>query len=77
MKALGFSVDPALAEEYEHIAAYQGTSKSELFRQMVAVYREKLEEEEFFRLQRKMANRVRKKGILTEKEIEHLVFEDR
>ena len=44
---------------------------------MVATYQAKLEEEEFFRLQRKMAQRAQKQGILTEKEVERIVFEDR
>jgi hypothetical protein len=76
-KVLGFSVAPELAEEYEQLAARQGASKSELFRQMVATYQAKLEEEEFFRLQRKMARRAQKQGIFTEKEVERIVFEDR
>src|SRR5262249_19012329 len=76
-KVLGFSVAPELAEEYEQLAARQGTSKSELFRQMVATYQAKLEKEEFFRLQRKMAQRAQKQGICTDKEVERIVFEDR
>ncbi len=76
-KVLGFSVAPELAEEYEQLAARRGTSKSELFRQMVVTYQAKLEEEEFFRLQRKMARRAQKQGIFTEREVERIVFEDR
>ena len=34
-------------------------------------------EEEFFRLQRRMARRARAKGILTERQVERLVFQDR
>jgi len=44
---------------------------------MVETYKARLEEEEFFRLQKRMARRARKKGIFTEKEVERLVFEDR
>ena len=36
-----------------------------------------LEEEEFFRLQSKMARRARKKGIFTERQVERIVFEGR
>ena len=74
---LGFSVAPDIAQEYEQLAERQRKSKSELFRQMVETYKAKLEEEEFLRLQRKMARRARKKRIFTEKEVERLVFEDR
>ena len=76
-RVLGFSVAPEIAEEYEQLAERQRKSKSELFRQMVENYKAKLEEEEFFRLQRKMARRARKKGVFTEKEVERIVFEDR
>lgn len=76
-RVLGFSVAPDIAEEYEQLAERQRKTKSELFRQMVEAYKAKLEEEEFFRLQRKMARRARKKGVFTEKEVEKLVFEDR
>lgn len=76
-RVLGFSVAPEIAEEYEELAERQRKTKSELFRQMVEAYKARLEEEEFFRLQRKMARRARKKGVFTEKEVEKLVFEDR
>ena len=52
-------------------------SKSELFRQMVANYKAKLDEEEFFRLQARMARCAQKNRIFTEKEVEKIVFEDR
>lgn len=74
---LGFSVNPELAREYERLAEREGTSKSELFRRMIECYKTEREEEEFFKLQRRMARRARKAGILTEKEVERIVFEDR
>lgn len=76
-RVLGFSVAPDIAEEYEQLAERQRKTKSELFRQMVEAYKARLEEEEFFRLQKKMARRAQKKGVFTEKEVERLVFEDR
>ncbi len=76
-KVLGFSVAPEIAEEYEQLASRSGKSKSELFRQMVETYKAKLEEQEFFRLQEKMARRARSKGGFTEKQVEQIVFEDR
>lgn len=76
-RILGFSVAPEIADEYEQLAERQKKTKSELFRQMVENYKAKLEEEEFFHLQKRMARRARKKGVFTEKEVERLVFEDR
>ncbi len=74
---IGFSVSPRIAKEYEKLTARQGTTKSELFRRMVETYKDALEEQEFYQLQRKMARRARKRGVFTEKEVERIVFEDR
>jgi hypothetical protein len=74
---LGFSVSPELAEEYEKLAVQEGTTKSELFRRMIQSYKTRLEDEEFFRVQRRMASRVRKEKALTEREVERIVCEDR
>ncbi len=74
---LGFSVSPALAKEYEEIAEREGTTKSDLFRRMVNTYKAEREEQEFFELQRKMARRTSKIEVLTEEDVERLVFEDR
>ena len=76
-KVIGFSVTPEIAEECAQLALRQGVNKSELFRQMVVAYKDKLEEEEFFQLQRKMTRRARGKGVFTEKEVERIVFEGR
>ena len=76
-KIVGFSISPELAIEYQQLTARAKTSKSELFRRMVETYKAKLEEDEFFLLQNKMARRARKKGVFTEKEVERIVFEDR
>jgi hypothetical protein len=74
---LGFSVSPALAKEYEQIAEREGTTKSDLFRRMVNTYKAEREEQEFFALQRKMARRTRQTGVLTEEDVERIIFEDR
>jgi len=76
-KVVGFSISPELAIEYEQLTARAKTSKSELFRRMVETYKTKLEEEEFFLVQKKMARRAQKKGVFTEREVERIVFEDR
>jgi hypothetical protein len=74
---LGFSVNPEIAAEYEQLTARQKTTKSELFRRMVASYKDRLVEDEFFALQRKMARRARRRGPLTEEEVARIVFKDR
>jgi len=66
-----------LAQEYERLAKREGRSKSELFREMIAAYKARRAEEEFFRLQRRMARRARAKGIFTERQVERLVFQHR
>ena len=76
-RVLGFSVPPDVASEYERLAARERRTKSDLFREMIAVYKAKREEEEFFRLQSRMARRARGQGVLTERDVERLVFEDR
>lgn len=76
-KVVGFSISPALAIEYEQLTARAKTTKSELFRRMVETYKAKLEEDEFFRIQKKMAGKARKKGVFTEREVERIVFENR
>ena len=76
-KVLGFSVAPEIAEEVEAIARREGKTKSELFREMLAIYRAKQEEAELLRLQGRMARRARRDAPFTEKEIDKIVFEDR
>lgn len=76
-RVLGFSVSPEVAKEYSRLTTEAGTTKSELFRRMVAAYKATQEEEEFFRLQRRMAGRLQKRRPLTEKDIDRIVFEDR
>lgn len=74
---LGFSVSPELAKEYERLAEREGTTKSDLFRRMIETYKAERAEQEFFALQRKMARQARKAGILTEEDVERIVFENR
>jgi metal-responsive CopG/Arc/MetJ family transcriptional regulator len=76
-RVVGFSVPPAVADEYERLAKREGRSKSELFREMIAAYKVKREEEEFLRLQARMSKRARARGVLTEKDVERLVVDDR
>jgi len=74
---LGFSVPPELAQEYERMAKQEKKTKSELFRDMIKLYKQYCEEKEFYRLQAQMAERARKLGIRTEKDVERLIQEAR
>lgn len=75
--AVTISLPPEIAEDYQKIADREAKNKSQLFRDMFSLYREKVLEREFFDLQRYGAKKAREKGILTEKDVEKIVFEDR
>jgi len=71
------SVPPDLARKFEKLAKAEAKNKSQLFRDMFRAYQQQRLEEEFFELQRYGAKQARKKGILTEADVEALVFQDR
>jgi len=71
------SLSPEVAEEYEKLARKEAKNKSQLFREMFQLYKKFVLEQEFFELQRYGATLAREKGILTEEDVERLVFEDR
>jgi hypothetical protein len=75
--AVTISLPPEIAKDYERIADQEAKNKSQLFRDMFSLYREKALEREFFDLQGYGAKRAREKGILTEKDVERIVFEGR
>ncbi len=75
--AVTISLPPDIAKDYEKIAEQEAKNKSQLFRDMFSLYREKTLEREFYDLQRYGASRAREKGILTEKDVERIVFEGR
>jgi predicted DNA-binding protein len=74
-RLLAVSLPPDLAKDYEALAKELGKNKSELFREMFAVYQAVREEQELYRLQRNMTRQAGRR--FTEKEIEKIVFEDR
>jgi len=76
-RVVGFSVAPEIAEEYERLAARLKLSRSELFREMIEAYKVRLDEEDFFRLQRRMTRRVGKRGRFTEAMVARIVFAGR
>jgi metal-responsive CopG/Arc/MetJ family transcriptional regulator len=75
--AVTISLPPEIAQDYERIANREAKNKSQLFRDMFSLYREKILEREFFDLQRYGAKMARGKGILTEKDVEKIVFKGR
>lgn len=71
------SVPSDLATQFEKLAKEEAKNKSQLFRDMFATYRQRKGEEEFFALQRYGVKQARKKGVLTENDVEALVFQGR
>ena len=74
---LTVSLPPELAREFDKLAKGESKNKSQLFREMFRTYQQRRVEQEFFELQRYGALQARKKGILTEADVEALVFQDR
>lgn len=74
---IGFSVPPELAAEVEHMARAEGRTKSELFREMVRVYRRERELLVFEDLAAHGRAKARDAGALTEEDIERLIHEAR
>ncbi len=74
---IGFSVPPETAERVERIAAREGRSKSELFRDMVRVYSEQRELEVFEELAEYGAAKAAEFGVRTEADVERVIAEAR
>ena len=74
---LTVSLPPELAREFDKLAKDETKNKSQLFREMFRTYQQRRVEQEFLELQRYGARQARKKGILTEADVEALVFQDR
>jgi hypothetical protein len=76
-KVLAVSVPPEAAAEFDRLAGAEGRNKSELFREMLRVYRAYRETGTFESLQRYGAARARHLGILDERDVERLIEEAR
>ena len=76
-RVLSVSVPPQDAEDFERMAEREGRNRSELFREMLAVYRTYLETRTFESLQRYGAAQGTRRGITSEKDIERLIRESR
>jgi metal-responsive CopG/Arc/MetJ family transcriptional regulator len=74
---LTVSLPPSLAKEFERLSKDEAKNKSQLFREMFRAYQQRRREQEFHELQRYGARQARKKGLLTEDDVEALVFRDR
>lgn len=72
-KVLAVSLPPDSAKEFDRIAKEEGRNKSELFREMLRVYRVWRETQRFETLQRYFAARAREQGISTEEDVERLI----
>ena len=76
-KVLAVSVSPEAAEEFDRLASAEGRNKSELFREMLRVYRIYRDVGTFESLQRHGAARARQLGIRDERDVERLIEEAR
>ncbi len=71
------SIPPEIAEDYEKIAGREAKSRSQLFRDMFLLYKERASQKEYFELQRYGSRKARGKRNLTARDLEKIVFEDR
>lgn len=71
------SVPAELAARFEKLAKREAKNKSQLFRDMFGTYERQRREDEFLALQRYGARQARKKGVLTEADVERLVLQGR
>jgi len=76
-KVLAVSVPPQAARDFDRIADQEGRNKSELFREMLRVYRAYRETRTFESLQRYGAGEARRRGIRDERDVERLIQEAR
>jgi metal-responsive CopG/Arc/MetJ family transcriptional regulator len=76
-QVIAVSVPPESAEDFERIAKDEGRNKSELFREMLRVYRAHRETGLFESIQRYGASRARTLGVHDERDVERLIHEAR
>lgn len=76
-KVLAVSVPPDTARDFEQLAEQEGRNKSELFREMLRIYRSYQETGRFETLQRYGAAQARALGVTTEQDVERLIEQAR
>jgi metal-responsive CopG/Arc/MetJ family transcriptional regulator len=75
--AVTISMPQDMAEDYDKLARRLAKNRSVLFREMFLTYKRQAMKKEFRELQKYGADLARKKGFLTEADVEKLVFEGR
>ncbi|MDZ7695655.1 MAG: ribbon-helix-helix domain-containing protein [Deltaproteobacteria bacterium] len=75
--ALTISMPQDMAEEYDRLAKKLAKNRSVLFREMFLAFKKQQLKEEFRELQAYGAGLAQQKGVLTESDVERLVFEGR
>lgn len=76
-RVLTVSLPPDSAADFEKIAKEEGRNKSELFREMLRIYRAYRETRSYEALQRYGSIQARALGISTEKDVDRLIQEFR
>ena len=76
-QVIAVSVPPESAADFERIAKDEGRNKSELFREMLRVYRRHRKIDVFESIQRYGAARARALGVRDEADVERLIQEAR
>lgn len=72
-RVLAVSVPPEVAREFDRLAEREGRNRSELFREMLRIYRVYRETRTFESLQRYGAARAAGAGIRTEADVRRLI----
>lgn len=76
-KTITISLPPKLAKEVEKLAKNEKKTKSQLFRDMIAIYEEYVAEKEWQEIRRYGEQTAKKLGITSEKDIEKIIHEVR
>lgn len=76
-KTITISLPPKLAKEVEKLAKTEKKTKSQLFRDMIAVYEEYVAEKEWQELRRFGEETAKKLGVTSEADIEKIIHEVR
>ena len=74
---ISVSIPEALARDLDRMAREEGVSKSELVRRMAGAYKREQAGLRLLELQRRLAPRARAAGILTEEDVDRVIFDDR
>lgn len=76
-RVLAVSVPPETADDFDGIAREEGRNRSELFREMLRIYRAYRENATFESLQRYGAARARALGVRDEADVDRVIREAR